>query len=72
MKVDWNDNLPFVTVPNKRRTNMIIGEVVEELIHIKSKYSIGYPYDEAINNACNILDQLPRHMNVDDWIEENK
>ena len=65
-------DLPFVTVPNERRTNMNIGEVVEELINIKRKYNIGYPNDEAINNACNILDHLPRHKNVDEWIEENK
>lgn len=64
-------DLPFVTVPNERKTNMNISEVVEELINIKRKYNIGYPYEEAINNACNILDRLPRHKNVDEWIEEN-
>ena len=65
-------DLPFVVVSNERMTSMTIGEVVEELIYIKEHNNITYPYDEAINNACNILARLPRTRNVYDWIEEQE
>lgn len=64
--------LPFVTVNNERMTSMTIGKVVEELIYIKKSKDIRYPYDEAINNACNILDKLPREKNVYEWLKENE
>jgi hypothetical protein len=63
--------LPFVTVPNERRTGMTIGQVIEELIQIKKDNDIRYPYDEAMNNACNILSKLPRQEDVYDWINNN-
>lgn len=65
-------DLPFYMVTNERMTSMTIGEVVEELIQIKNHNDIRYPYDEAINSACNILDRLPRQMNVYEWIKENE
>jgi hypothetical protein len=43
---------------------MTVGELVEELITIKRKYNIGYPDDNIINDACNILDKLPRSKTV--------
>lgn len=69
--LEWICGLPFYTPSNERRTSMTIGEVVEELIQIKRTNDIRYPYDEAINNACNILDRLPRTKNVYEWIKEN-
>lgn len=71
MEPEWICDLPFYMVTNERMTSMIIGEVVEELIQIKKDYDIRYPYDEAINNACNILDRLPREKSVYEWIQEN-
>jgi hypothetical protein len=65
--------LPFVTVPNKRGVNdyMTIGALVEKLILLKKYKDIYYPEDEIINLACNIIDRLPRDMNVYDWLEKN-
>jgi hypothetical protein len=71
MDAEYYCGLPFVTVNNERMTNMTIGEVVEGLIQIKKDNDIRYPYDEAINNACNILDRLPITKNVYEWIKEN-
>jgi len=71
MKPEWIHGLPFYTPSDERRGNMIIGEVVEELIRIKKNNNIRYPYDEAINSACNILSRLPRTKSVDEWIKEN-
>ena len=61
---EWVYGIPFYTVTNERMEAMTIGELVEELINIKRKYDIGYPDDNAINNACNILDKLPRTKTV--------
>lgn len=63
--------LPFVTVPNERMDNMTIGEVIEELIYTKKEKEIYYPYDKAINNACNILERLPRNQTVEEWLKNN-
>ena len=72
MEPEWICDLPFYMVTNERMTSMTIGEVVEELIQIKKDNNIRYPYDEAINNACNILDKLPSQMNVYEWIKANE
>ena len=39
---------------------MIIGELVERLIRIKDDYSLLSYEQEAIEEACNLLDRLPR------------
>ncbi len=50
---------------------MSIGDVIEEMICLKSKYGITFPDDNAINDACNILSRLPRKSDVTDWIVLN-
>ena len=47
---------------------MNIGDVIEDMIYLKSKYGISFPDDNAINDACNILARLPRDCEVTDWI----
>lgn len=64
MEPEWICDLPFYEVSNERMESMTIGELVEELINIKRRYDIGYPDDNAINHACNILDKLPRTKSV--------
>lgn len=71
MSCEWKEGLPFYAVKYERRTSMTIGAVVEELIQIKKDKNIYYPYDEAINNACNILSKLPRGEKVEDWLKNN-
>ena len=44
---------------------MIIGKLVEELIQIRNEYNLPLEQEEAICEACNILDKLPRL--VDSW-----
>lgn len=39
---------------------MTIGEVVEALIQIKDDYGFGDYRREAAEEACNLLDRLPR------------
>lgn len=39
---------------------MIIGEIVEILIREKDNYSFGDYRKEALEEACNLLDKLPR------------
>lgn len=39
---------------------MKIGEIVEVLIRIKDDYSFGDCRKEAVEEACNLLDRLPR------------
>ena len=41
---------------------MIIGAIVEELIYLRDKYreDLTRHQDEAICEACNLLDRLPR------------
>jgi len=39
---------------------MIIGEVVERLIDIKDSAELSFYDVEAIEQACNVLDKLPR------------
>lgn len=51
---------------------MTIGAVIEGLIDLKRKENIYYPDDIAINNACNILEQLPRTQKVEEWIKNIK
>jgi hypothetical protein len=72
MEIEWIWGLPFVTVPNERMCDMSIGEVVEGLIQLKKDKDIYYPNDQIINAACNILEKLPREMNVYEWIKEFK
>lgn len=67
------DGLLFHTPSQERIKDMNIGEVVEYLIYIKSKYNVRFPDDNAINDACNILTRLPKQQDVVDWIiEHNK
>lgn len=40
---------------------MKIGVITEILIRIKDDYSFGDYRKEAIEEACNLLDRLPRH-----------
>lgn len=65
------NELLFYTPSNERIREMSIGEVVEYLIYIKSKYNVRFPDDNAINDACNILTRLPRQQEVADWILEH-
>lgn len=39
---------------------MKIGEIVETLIEIKDNYGFGDYRKDAIEEACNLLDRLPR------------
>lgn len=39
---------------------MKIGEIVEILIRIKDNYGFGDYRREAVEDACNLLDKLPR------------
>ncbi len=39
---------------------MKIGEIVETLIEIKGDYSFGDYRKDAVEEACNLLDRLPR------------
>ena len=63
--------LLFYTPSQERIREMNIGEVVEYLIYIKSKYSVRFPDDNAISDACNILTRLPRQQEVAEWIVEH-
>ena len=71
MKPELICGLPFYTVSNERMGDMTIGEIVEKLIIIKKEFNIDYPYDIPINNACNILNRLPKDSDVLDWIIKN-
>ena len=71
MKCQWIGGLPFYEPDNERRIELNIGAIVEELIFIKRQYGISYPNDTAINDACNILDRLPRDKTASEWIIEN-
>lgn len=51
---------------------MTIGELVEILICLRDRYELQWNEDEAVCNACNILDQLPRMMDVCDTSLELK
>jgi hypothetical protein len=62
------DGLPFYTLSQERIREMKIGEVIEYLIYIKSKYNVSFPDDNAINDACNVLNRLPRQQEVSDWL----
>jgi hypothetical protein len=52
--------------------NETIGELVEGLIRLKDDYNIYYPEDNLINLACNIIEQLPREADVQDWIQQHR
>jgi hypothetical protein len=39
---------------------MIIGEIVERLIYMRDHTDISFENDNAICEACNLLDELPR------------
>lgn len=41
---------------------MKIGEIVEILIRIKDDYRFGDYRREALEDACNVLDRLPREQ----------
>lgn len=45
---------------------MKIGEIVETLIRIRDDYDLLSMEDEAICEACNILDRLPRLEEYED------
>lgn len=68
---EWINGLPFYKPLNVRSKEMSIGDVIEEMICLKSKYGITFPDDNAINDACNILSRLPRKSDVTDWIVLN-
>lgn len=72
MKCLWIGGMPFYEPDNERRIDLKIGEIVEDLIYLKRKYGISYPNDSAINDACNILNRLPRDKTAVDWIIENE
>lgn len=71
MKPEWKNGLPFYKPLNLRSKEMNIGDVIEEMIYLKSKYGISFPDDNAINDACNILSRLPRKCDVAEWIITN-
>ena len=68
MNSEWIGGLPFYSPSNEKRKEMNIGGLVEELIYLKRKYGIGYPNDNAINDACNILSRLPRNCDITEWL----
>lgn len=43
---------------------MTIGELVETLILVHDRGNLNRREDEAVCEACNILDKLPRQMDV--------
>lgn len=45
---------------------MIVGEVVEILIVMRDRTRLSQREDDAVCDACNILDKLPRLMEVED------
>ncbi|MCU7380485.1 hypothetical protein OBO34_19415 [Clostridiales Family XIII bacterium ASD5510] len=44
---------------------MKIGEIVETLISVKKDYPFGDYRKEAVEEACNLLDRLPRMAEAD-------
>ena len=44
---------------------MKIGEIVETLISVKKDYPFGDYRKEAIEEACNLLDHIPRMVEAD-------
>lgn len=51
---------------------MTIGELVEILICLRDRYELREREDEAVCNACNILDQFPRMMDACETSQELK
>lgn len=51
---------------------MTIGELVEILIYLRNRYELSECEDEAVCDACNILDQFPRMADVYDTLQELK
>lgn len=64
IKFEVIGGLPFYTPVRNMEEFMTVGELVEGLIYMKEKYDIGYPDDDYINLACNLLDKLPKDGNV--------
>ena len=51
---------------------MKIGEIVETLIRIKTRQQILSYEEEAIIEACNLLDRLPRTAEAENYKPEHK
>ncbi len=51
---------------------MTMGELVEILIYMRNKHDFSKSEDDAICNACNILDQFPRMLNTAETLSELK
>lgn len=51
---------------------MTMGELVEILICLRNRYELSGREDEAVCNACNILDQFPRMVDAYDTLQELK
>lgn len=49
---------------------MIIGEVVETLIYIKDSPTLSDREREAVIEACNLLDKLPRLAEATEYEQE--
>lgn len=51
---------------------MTMSELVEILICLRNRYELSGREDEAVCNACNILDQFPRMVDAYDTLRELK
>lgn len=65
---EWIDGLPFYTPSNKMENYMTVGDLIENLIYTKKQYDIFYPDDGYINFACNILERMPRNIEIEELI----
>lgn len=72
IKFEVIGGLPFYTPVRNMEEFMTVGELVEGLIYLKEKYSIGYPHDDYINLACNLLVKLTKDGNVEDLLAKSK
>ncbi|MDU7031162.1 MAG: hypothetical protein E6357_26245 [Clostridiales bacterium] len=72
IKFEVIGGLPFYTPVRNIEEFMTVGELVEGLIYMKEKYDIGYPDDDYINLACNLLDKLPKDGNVGVLLAKSK
>lgn len=51
---------------------MTMGELVEILIYMRNKHDLSKSEDDAVCNACNILDQFPRMVDANETLQELK
>ena len=70
--MEWICGLPFYTPSYKMEDFMLIRDLIEQLIYLKSKYEIYYPDSECVNLACNVLEKMPQDITVYDLLDKIK